>query len=144
MSNVDLRRFVDDLASPTFRYRMAHGRVKQMEYAGDDETDTGQYAAARARLATAERDLLNVLRSHALDTELGAVWNVVQDLDRCVHGRHELDPCIGCRNETGNVNDGNPYLDVAIGVTVRGSHVLRPRDLLLAAGLEPAETKDAS
>ena len=47
------------------------------------------------------------------------------DLDRCEHGRHAIDPCVGC---PGGWSTGNLYLEpgARIGTTLYGQPILAP------------------
>lgn len=56
-------------------------------------------------------------------------WKI-EDLDRCEHGRHSIDPCFGC---PGGWSLGNQFLEAGqrIGTTLGGEPILavpaRPR-----------------
>lgn len=49
----------------------------------------------------------------------------LEDLDRCIHGRHSLDDCILC---PGGWSTGNLYLEpgVRIGTTLYGNGIFAP------------------
>lgn len=64
---------------------------------------------------------------------------ILTDLDRCAHGRHQGDPCVGCPE---GVSPGNPHLvpgDV-IGYDIAGDPYIVPlqRPLADPAGWRPA------
>ncbi len=50
---------------------------------------------------------------------------LLQSLDRCEHGRHRCDPCIGCG---GGLSVGNQVLrpGTHLGWTVRGERIIVP------------------
>jgi hypothetical protein len=50
---------------------------------------------------------------------------ILRDLDRCQHGRHEGDTCVSC----GEISQGNPVLPIGtqIGYTLYGEPIYLPR-----------------
>jgi len=50
---------------------------------------------------------------------------LVSDLDRCVHGRHSIDPCLSCPD---GWSTGNPFLQPGqrIGTTLHGEPIVVP------------------
>lgn len=50
---------------------------------------------------------------------------LVADLDRCQHGRHEGDPCVGC---DGGKSTGNPHMEPGqtIGYSADGTAIMVP------------------
>jgi hypothetical protein len=73
---------------------------------------------ARRELEEARREIAE------LRAEVTSWRALVSDLDRCVHGRHRIDPCYGC----GAHNHGNPHMPtgMVIGHTVHGKEIVVP------------------
>jgi len=91
-----------------------HGGATRIVYI--DEVD--KVNELQARLKAAELKIEEQRRE--LDSWHGLVYN----LDRCVHGRHQIDPCFTC----GAQNQGNPHLHTGkvIGYTVHGNEIAVP------------------
>ncbi len=69
------------------------------------------------------------------------------DMDRCKHGRHEKDHCLGCDHDGRADNPGNLFLDARVGSTLMGEPITG-RQLLdahdaLVARCKAAEAKVA-
>jgi hypothetical protein len=55
----------------------------------------------------------------------GQLANILRDLDRCVHGRHQKDACFDCPNGR---SAGNPWLQPGqvIGYSYTGEEIVVP------------------
>ncbi|MFI6986076.1 hypothetical protein ACIBSV_46990 [Embleya sp. NPDC050154] len=83
---------------------------------------------ARASLAAVAEHLADALESGAAPTGLDSraqLAEVLTDLDRCEHGRHEDDVCGSC----GGTSHGNPHAAAGdvIGYGLGGDLIVRPR-----------------
>jgi hypothetical protein len=60
----------------------------------------------------------------ALREQVSGWRYLVADLDRCEHGRHQIDPCVFCPD----TNKGNPHLreGAVVGYTVYGKPITVP------------------
>lgn len=94
-----------------------------------------QIRARLTDLAEIEIDLPNT--EGQIASAIASSWQarMVQDLDRCPHGRHEGDPCAGWIGPGmftggcyGGVSAGNPDLQTlkVLGYTIRGSAYIVP------------------
>lgn len=72
-----------------------------------------------------ERPIRQVGPESGYERNCREAYKLVQDLDRCVHGRHDGDPCFSC---PGGISDGNPYVrpGAVIGYTVHGLPLAMP------------------
>jgi hypothetical protein len=71
-------------------------------------------------------DMLDIRKSWMDTLETSGRWsNLVMSLDRCEHGRHSIDACLGC---PGGQSRGNPHLrpGVVFGYSVHGARIAMP------------------
>lgn len=77
-------------------------------------------------LARTEKPATDTLAMRSLADTAGLV-QILTDLDRCQHGRHQGDPC-GPADDCTGTSAGNPHLRPGqlIGYGLRGDHIVMP------------------
>ena len=89
---------------------------------------TVMYSPLHARVANAIAGIDGALErtSDLTDVRIaGQLASILQDLDRCEHGRHHGDACVGCN---GGASRGNPLFDPGdtIGYGIHGRPIVLP------------------
>lgn len=101
-------------------------RAVALNAAGQTLAAAGRFLplSERRRVADAVLDAVDGLADPAR-RRIPDLAQVLADLDRCVHGRHEQDPCYTC---PGGVSTGNPHLrtGMVIGYDVGGAPIVMP------------------
>jgi hypothetical protein len=78
---------------------------------------------------------LEVLEAAAVDAKYTKAYQILQDLDRCQHGRHMIDHCL--MHAGGNAGNPNLRPGQVIGYTVHGHQIVMPEDA--AERVDPAK-----
>lgn len=106
----------------------AHAQMNAALHCATEVFYSPLHAKVTATIAGIEHALARTKQDNAAEPDgrrAQEMARVLADLDRCVHGRHEDDGCVGCPS---GVSSGNPHLKpgTVIGYGLHGSEIVMP------------------